>query len=123
MANPNMFGITNTTGNTTYVIPSTTAATVLLSNAASSGQVYKINLISCANVSGSNATTTVSINSVAAGGGTAYRLAYQITVPATASLIVTDKTTTFYLMENQSIVVTSGTGSAIEYVISYELLS
>jgi hypothetical protein len=34
-----------------------------------------------------------------------------------------DKTTGFYLMENQSITVTSGTSSAITYTISYEVIS
>jgi hypothetical protein len=44
-------------------------------------------------------------------------------VPANASLIAVDKTTSFYLMENQSIVVTSGTSSAITYTISYESIA
>jgi MinD-like ATPase involved in chromosome partitioning or flagellar assembly len=44
-------------------------------------------------------------------------------VPADASLIVTDKTTMFYLMEDKSVVVTSGTASGITYTISYEVIS
>jgi hypothetical protein len=46
-----------------------------------------------------------------------------VSVPATASLIVVDKTTSIYLMENSSIVVTSGTSSGITYSISYEEMS
>jgi len=38
-------------------------------------------------------------------------------------LIVTDKTTAIYLMEAQSIAVTSGTASKITYTISYEIIS
>jgi hypothetical protein len=74
-------------------------------------------------VTGNSATATVSVNSAAAGGGTAYRLAFQIPVPANASLQVIDKNTFVYLTENTSIVVTSGTSNAIEYVTSYEIIS
>lgn len=55
-------------------------------------------------VLGTNAVdTTVTINN-AAGGGTPFPIKLTISVPADASLIVTDKTTGFYLMENQSVV-------------------
>ena len=123
MANPNIIGATTITGNVTYNIPSNTSATTLLSNASSSGVLYKVESLTCANVTGSNATATVSVNSAASGGGTAYRLAYQIVVPVNASLQVIDKSNPIYLTENTSIVVTSGTGSAIEYVCSYESIS
>jgi hypothetical protein len=121
MANPNIVNVTAIYGNTTYVALSTTSATTLLSNAASSGKVFKVDDIVVSNVNGSTAATvTVSVNSAAAGGGTAYRLAYNISVPAGASLIVTDKSTAFYLMENQSVVITAGTANYLEAVLSYE---
>jgi hypothetical protein len=124
MANPNIVNVTSIYGNTTYVALSTTSATTLLSNAASSGLVYKVDNIVVSNVNGSTAANvTVSVNSAAAGGGTAYRLAYQISVPAGASLIVTDKSTAFYLMENQSVVITAGTANYLEAVLSYENIS
>ena len=123
MANPNIIGATTITGNVTYSIPANTSATSLLSNAASSGVVYKVESLTCANVTGSTATVTVSVNSAAAGSGTAYRLAYQVVVPVNASLQVIDKNNPIYLTEDKSIVVTSGTGSAIEYVCSYESIS
>ena len=121
MANPNIVNVTAIYGNTTYVALSTTSATTLLSNAAASSKVYKVDDIVVSNVNGSTAATvTVSVNSAAAGGGTAYRLAYNISVPAGASLIVTDKSTAFYLMENQSVVITAGTANYLEAVLSYE---
>ena len=82
--------------------------------------IFKVNSIVVANVSATAAAVTISVNSAAAGAGTAYRIAYQIAVPAKGTLVVTDKNSFFYLMENQSVVVTSGTASALEYVISYE---
>ncbi len=124
MANPNIVNVTTLTGNTTYLTPGNTTANTLLSNAASSGLVYKINQIVCANVNGSSAVNaTVAINSLAAGAGTNYPIISTISVPASASLIAVDKTTAVYLMENSSIVVTSGTASGITYTISYESIA
>jgi hypothetical protein len=124
MANPNIINVTTLTGNTTYLTPSNTTANTLLSNAASSGLVYKINQIVCANVNGSSAVNaTVAINSAAAGAGTNYPIISTISVPASASVIAVDKTTAVYLMENSSIVVTSGTSSGITYTISYESIA
>ena len=131
MANPNIVNVTSILGTTTYYTPSGTAAVVLLPNAAASGTVFKINQIVAANVNGTAAVdTTVSIYSngaVAQGsapsGGTAYPIVSTVSVPADASLIVTDKTTAIYLMEGTSITITSGTASGITYTISYEVIS
>jgi hypothetical protein len=131
MANPNIVNVTSILGTTTYLTPSGTTAVVLLPNAASSGTVFKINQIVAANVNGTAAVdTTVSIYSngaVAQGsapsGGTAYPVVSTVSVPADASLIVTDKTTAIYLMEGTSITVTSGTASGITYTISYEVIT
>jgi hypothetical protein len=130
MANPNIVNVTTITGNTTYFTPSGTTAVVLLPNAASSGKVFKINQIVAANTTGSAANATVSIytnGAVAQGsapaGGTAYPVVSAISVPANASLICVDKTTAIYLQEGTSISVTSGTGSALTFSISYEDLS
>jgi hypothetical protein len=131
MANPNLLAATTASGTTTYYTPGGTSAVVLLPNAASSGQVYKINQIVAANVSGSaavNATVSIYTNGAVAqgsapSGGTGYPIASTISVPANASLIVTDKTTAIYLMEGTSITVTSGTASGITYSVSYEIIS
>jgi hypothetical protein len=124
MANPNIVNVTVINGVTTYLTPGNTTANTLLSNAASSGLVYKINQIVCANVNGSSAVNaTVAINSLAAGAGTNYPIISTISVPASASVIAVDKTTAVYLMENSSIVVTSGTASGITYTISYESIA
>ena len=124
MAAPNIVNVTTITGKSATVALSTTSQTTLVSNAAASGKVFKINMIQVANVDGTNAAdVTVDVHSAAAGGGTAYSLVSTISVPADASIIVTDKTTAIYLEEDKSIVVTSGTASAITYTISYEEIS
>ena len=124
MANPNIVTVSAIYGTTTYLTPANTTANTLLSNAASSGLVYKINQIVCANVNGGSAVNaTVAINSAAAGAGTNYPVISTISVPASASVIAVDKTTAIYLMEGTSISVTSGTASGITYTISYESIA
>ena len=131
MANPNLLAATTASGTTTYLTPGVTTARVLVPNAASSGQVFKINQIVCANVNGAsavNATVSIYTNGAVAqgsapSGGTAYPIISTISVPASASVIAVDKTTALYLMEGTSIVVTSGTSSGIAYTISYEVIA
>lgn len=123
MANPNIVNVTSIYGNTTYLIPSTTGATTWTALTPAVGTVNKVNSLMAANVTTSAVAVTVSINSATGGGGTAYRLAYQIVVPVNASLIIVDKTTSMYVGEGQSVVVTVGTGSAIELVASYEAIT
>lgn len=130
MAAVNILNLTSIYGKTTYYVPSGTSAVVLLPNAAASSTVMKINEITATNTTGTAANTTVSIytnGAVAQGsapsGGTAYPIAGTISVPANAALIVSDKTTAFYLEEGVSISVTSGTASAITYTVSYELMA
>jgi hypothetical protein len=131
MANPNLFAATTASGTVAYLTPSGTTPLVLIRNASASGTVLKINQIVAANVNGSsavNATVSVYTNGgVAPGsapaGGVGYPVVSTVSVPANASLIVTDKTTAIYLMEDQSIAVTSGTNSGITYTISYEIIS
>jgi hypothetical protein len=123
MANPNIVNVTSIYGNTSYLIPSTTSATTWTALTPAAGTVNKIDNIVASNVTASAVAVTVSINSATGGGGTAYRIAYQISVPANASLIIVDKTTAIYVGESQSIVVTVGTGSAIELTSSYEAIT
>ena len=121
MANPNIVNVAAIYGNNSSVSLSTTSATSIVSNAASSGKVYKINMLMVANVDGTNAAD-ISINkySAAALGGTAYPIASTISVPADATLIILDKTTALYLLENESIGATAGTASDLVVTCSWE---
>ena len=124
MSAPNIVNVSTIYGKTAYLTPSNTTTNVLLANAASSGQVLKINQIVASNIDGTNAVNvTVAINTAAAGSGTSYPVVSTVSVPANASLIVADKSTAIYLEEDKSILVTSGTASKIAYTISYEQLS
>jgi len=121
MAAPNIVNVSTITGKSATVALSSTSATVLVSNAASSGKVFKINMIQVANVDGTNAADiTVDMHSAAAGGGTAYSLAATVTVPAKASIVIIDKNTSVYLEEARSITATASAANDLEVVISYE---
>lgn len=121
MANPNIVNVTAIYGNSSSTSLTTTNATSLVSNAASSGKVYKVNTIMVSNIDGTNAVDiTISKYSQAALGGTAYQIASTISVPADATLIVLDKTTALYLKENESIGATAGTASKLVVTTSWE---
>ena len=124
MAAPNIVNVTSIVGNTSTTLISSTAdpfATALASNAASSGKVFKINSIVAANVDGSSACDiTIKIFSAAALGGTGTAIASTISVPADATLIITDKTTSFYLLEDKSIGATASAANDVVVTVSWE---
>ena len=124
MANPNIVNVTTIYGNTsTYLISSTADpfATALVNNPAASGKVFKINSIVVANVDGSAAADiTIKIFSQDDLGGTGTQIASTISVPADSTLIVTDKTTSFYLLEDKSIGATASAANDLVVTCSWE---
>jgi len=124
VANPNIINVTTILGKSAVVSLTTTAATAVLSNAAASGKVFKINSLVVSNVDGTNAADiTVSYYSAAAIGGTATQIVSTVSVPADASLIVIDKNTSLYLEEDRSIGATAGAANDLKVVVSYEEIS
>lgn len=123
MANPNVLNISSLYASTVYLIPTGTSATTWTGLTPSTGSVTKVDSIAATNVTSSAANVTLSINSATGGGGTAYRLAYQITVPGNTTLMLVDKSNPIYVGEGQSIVATSGTNNAIELIASIEVLT
>lgn len=134
MANPNIVNVSSIYGNTAYVIPSTTGATTswtyngstsLTGLTPASNTVNRVTSITVANTSSSAANATVAIgNNATFGSATVVSyFAYQISVPPNSSLVVVDKTNSFYVTENQSVGVTSGTGSALTYTATFEAIT
>ena len=124
MAAPNIVDVSTIIGKSATIALSTTSQTTLVSNAASSGKVFKINMIQVANVDGTDAAdVTVDVHSAAAGGGTAYSLVSTASVPADASLIALDKNTALYLEEDKSITATASAADDLEVIVSYEEIS
>ena len=124
MANPNIVNTASIVGNNSLTALSTTSATAIVNNPASSGKVYKINSIVVSNVDGTNpADISVNIYSQDDLGGIAYSLVSTIAVPADASLIVVDKTTTIYLKEDQSVGAVAGSADDLVVTASWEEIS
>ena len=134
MANPNIAALTTIKGQTAYVVPSVTTAntawtydgtTTLTGLTPATNSVNKITGLIVSNITGSAAAATIGIgNNPTFGSATTISyLAYAISVPANASLIVIDKTTDLYITENQSVAVTSGTASALTYTAIFEVIT
>ena len=124
MANPNLNSATNVYLNNAQVSLTTTNATQLVSNAASSGKVFLIDSIIVANVEGVNACdVTVTRFNSATNTGTAFPIASTITVPADASLIVVGKDNSINLTENESIYVTASAANDLVVDANWKELS
>jgi hypothetical protein len=124
MAAPNIVNVTTITGKSNVVSLTDTNATAVVSNAASSGKVFKINSLVVSNVDGTNAADiTISYYSEDDIGGTATEIVSTISVPADASLVVIDKNTSIYLEEDRSIGATAGTANDLKVLVSYEEIS
>lgn len=126
----NIVNVTVINGITDGLLPSVATAVVLLPNPTATN-VFKVDQIMVANVTSSAATATVQYYSNASvakgsapsGGSVVSTLAYQVSVPPNSTVIVSDKTTAFYVVDGNSVTVTSGTASALSYTISYELIT
>jgi hypothetical protein len=133
MANPNIVNVTSIYGNTAYVAPSTTSATTSWTHNGTTSltgltpavnTVNRVTSIVVSNVTGSAALASVAVaNNATYGSGTPFYVAYQITVPANSTLIITDKTTSFYVTENQSVGVITGTSNALNFVATFEAIT
>ena len=124
MANPNIVNVSAIYGNTSSYLISSTAnpfATALINNPASSGKIFKINSIVVANVDGTSAADiTITLFSQDDLGGTGTALASTVSVPADSTLIVTDKSTGFYLLEDKSIGATASAANDLVVTCSWE---
>jgi hypothetical protein len=117
MAAPNIVNVATITGKTN-VLALTASAQAVVSNAAASNRVVKVNALYISNVDGAaNFTTTVDLFR----GGTAFRIAFQIVVPAGATLDILSKPV--YLEEGDSLRALGSTTLKLEAVCSYEEIS
>lgn len=124
MAAPNIVNVTSILGKTAVVDLTTTSATAIISNAASSGKVFKVNSLYVSNVDGSAAAEiTISLYSEDDIGGTATQIASTITVPADATVVIIDKNSSIYLEEDKSIGATASAANDLKVVCSYEEIS
>ena len=135
MAAPNIVNVATITGITTYRAGLSTAGsgdgfktgvTTIVSNAAGSNKVLKINNLSAAAI---GTTTGVSIfyhnNALATSAISTVSIARTVSVPTFSTLIAISKENSFYLEENTCItaVTQSNTAGNIDIICSYEEIS
>jgi hypothetical protein len=129
MAAPNLLSPTTINGKTvTTNVTTASTATSILSNAASSGKVLKVNALYVANLDGTNnIEVTINYYSTAALGGTATAIVSTVVIPADATLVVIDKDAYVYLEEDRSLGITveptNFNSGDIKCVCSYEDIS
>jgi len=119
MAAPNIVNVATITGKSIGYAMTTTTTTAMLTNSGGSNKVFKVNCIIVSNISGTDTTTTVSYYD----GSTDWNLASTINVPGNTTLVVSDKNSSIYLEEGDSIRGGASTSSRLECVLSYEELS
>ena len=133
MAAPNIVNVATITGVTTFHagIAVTTGGkgsvgiTTVVSNAASSGKVLKINSLTAAGIAATTGITLQHFNHVNhASAGSTVSIAMTVSVPLFSSLVVISKENSIYLEENTSLGIFAqpNTGS-IDVVCSYEEIS
>lgn len=123
MAAPNIIGATTILGKTTGANLTTTSATTVLNNASGSGKCLKVNTLNVANYGASAANISIQWNDAANLGGTSFAIAGNISVPSGSTLNIIDKTSQYYLEENQSLGATAGTANTLIVTCSYEDIS
>jgi len=121
MANPNIVNVTSILGKVAGQAV-TTSPTAIVSNAAASGTIVKINSLIVSNIDGTNAAD-ITAYVYKGDAATAYYLAYTISVPADATLVVISKDTSIYLEENDSIYLQASVNLDLSAVCSYEIIS
>ena len=136
MANTNIVGVTQIVGISAYVTPSSTSqaagnaafitdtSTAVTGLTPASGTVNRITSVVASNVTSSAATASIAIaNNATFASGTLYYIAYQVSVPPNSSVILVDKTTSFYITSGQSVGVIPGTASAINFTVTLESIT
>jgi len=123
MTAPNLIGATTIIGKTTGANLTTTSATTVLNNASGSGKCLKVNTLNIANYGSSAANISIQWNNGANLGGTSFAIAGNVAVPSGSTLNIIDKTSQYYLEENQSLGATAGTANTLIVTCSYEDIS
>ena len=118
MANPNIYNVTALYGNTA-ALSVTSVTTNVVSNPTSSGYVYRINLLTVANISTNSYSMTAELN--IAGSNTS--IVKNVVVPSNSALSIIGRDTTMYLLENSSIQLSAQTNSAFQAICSWEQLT
>ena len=126
MAAPNIVNVATITGITTFkagINTESAGVSVIVTNAASSGKVLKINSLVASGI-GATTEVTVRLHNLAAGAGNTVSIATSVAVPTFSSLVVIGKDNSIYVQENQSIsAIKNADAGDIDIICSLEDIS
>jgi len=118
MAAPNLIGITTAVGRTNADW-CTTSLTTILENILASGTAIRINSLFVTNVDLNNAKINLEFYRNAIG----FFIIKKSLVPSGTSSVLMGKDTGIYLEEGDSLRISASVANALQYVISYEIIS
>jgi hypothetical protein len=98
-----------------------TSSTQLLS--ATTAHAYKVKWLSFANKDSVARTVTCNLHSAVSGGGTAFALCYQLSIPANSTLVLVGGGAVLNMGDAMSIYALAGTAATIEAILSYDDIS
>ena len=117
MANPNIINATSIYRKSAGVALGTSGSAIV---SAATGKLIKVNTLTVANIDGTNAAdVTAYVNK----GGTNYQLAWTISVPADATLVLISKDTSIYLEEGDGLYLYASATLDLQAFCSYEEIS
>jgi len=124
MAAPNIVNISTLTGKTVVTNLTTASATSVLSNAASSGKVFRVLMLRVVNVDGSNSVNiTANLYSEDDIGGTATELIQSKGLGTNTYLDIITRDSPLYLEEDRSLGVTASAADDAKVIVTYEEIS
>lgn len=118
MANPNIVNVTSITGQTALAAL-TTATANIVTNAAASGTVLKLNMVTLANYTTSNVYCNVMINR----SSTTYYQLGNVAVPAQSTMVVVGKDTVTYMLEGDVLQANVSANTSVSITASYEIIN
>lgn len=122
MAAPNMFTANVLTGKLAVANLTTTSNTSVVSNAADSNTVIRLNSLNLTNYTNGSVNGTVSWYDLPEAAGNAFHIVRNVTVPAYSTLTVIDKDSVYYVEEGRSIGVVATTANTLTVTASYEVI-
>lgn len=117
MSAPNLINTTSVSGKTAVAALTTVTGNVL-TNAASSSTVVKLNNVTLTNYSSSAVTANVMINR----SGTSYYIGGNIAIPGNSNLVLLGKDTSMYMEEGDVLQSNVSANTSVNMFASYELL-
>ena len=123
MANPNIINATSILGKTVFDGDVAVTASAIVTNAASSGKILKVNSLIIANGDGTSAADITATIRNAAGSVINSTIANTVSVPADATLVLLSKDTSIYLEEDMSIYLAASAAGDLSATCSYDEIS